>query len=125
MTTETPRLELSGIAPEEEDRSISLGDSLAMLMLAGPIGLVANRVATGNTPLAALPGMLILLAAPAVGLRLVRIAPVKLPAIPWVSALAILLTAPGLPWSARSRRRAASSASWPWPRPSSPMAAWR
>jgi hypothetical protein len=73
---------------------------MAMLTVASAIGLVANWTATGTSPAAALPGMAILYAASAAGLLLAHFLPLRLPAVAWVSLLAILITIPGAPGSA-------------------------
>lgn len=99
MTRTEDTLTLSDVIPEEDDRSLSLGDKTGMLFVAALLGLVANWAATGVTPLAALPGMAILFAASAVGLVLAKALPLKLPAVAWVSLLAILITIPGFPGS--------------------------
>ena len=100
MTDTIKPLDLSDVLVEEDDRSLSLGDKMAMLLVASVIGLIANWAATGTTPLAALPGMAILFLASATGLVMARILPLKLPAVAWVSLLAILATIPGVPGSA-------------------------
>lgn len=98
-----PTLDLSDIVDEEAgDRSLSFGDKLAMLLVAAIMGLVANWAATGVSPAEALPGMAILFAASVAGLALAHLVPWKLPAVAWVSLLAILLTVPGFPGSAAS-----------------------
>lgn len=100
MTRTEDSLALSDVIPEEDDASLSLGDRMGMLLVAALLGLVANWAATGTTPLAALPGMAVLFAASAVGLALAKALPLKLPAVAWVSLLAILVTIPGFPGSA-------------------------
>lgn len=92
--------DLQDVIADDDDRSLPIGEKMAMLAVAGIIGLAANWAATGTTALEALPGMLILLAASAVGLLIAQVVPLKLPAVGWVSLIAILITIPGLPGSA-------------------------
>jgi hypothetical protein len=96
-----PTLDLDDLIDEEVGaRNLSLGDKLAMLLVAAVMGLIANWAATGATPVEALPGMAILFAASVVGVLLAQLVPLKLPAVAWVSLLAILITLPGMPGSA-------------------------
>jgi len=99
--TNRPTLDLADLMDEETgDRSLSFGDKLAMLAVAAFMGLIANWAATGVSPVEALPGMAILLLASVLGLALAQAVPVKMPAVAWVSLIAILITVPGFPGSA-------------------------
>lgn len=91
--------ELSGVIAEEAEHAVPLSEKIAMLVVACILGLVANYVATGVSPLMALPGMAVLFVASLGGLLLAGIVPVKLPAVAWVSLIAILITVPGVPGS--------------------------
>ena len=92
--------DLRDVIVEEDERALPLAEKMAMLVVAGIIGLAANWAATGTTAIEALPGMLILLAASALGLIIAQVVPLKLPAVAWVSLIAILITIPGVPGSA-------------------------
>jgi hypothetical protein len=101
MTEVKQQPNLRDVIAEEDDRSIAVGDKMAMLLVACVAGLIANWAATGVTPLTALPGMAFLFAASALGLLMAHFVPWKMPAVAWVSLIAILMTIPGMPGSAR------------------------
>lgn len=100
MTRATEMHDLADAIADEERSDIPVGDKMAMLLVAGVIGLVANWVATGTSPAGALPGMLFLLVASAIGLMLAQVIRIGLPAVAWVSLIAVLATIPGVPGSA-------------------------
>lgn len=100
MAVNNPGVELSDLMHEPDERSIPLADKLAMLVMACVIGLLANWAATGISPMVALPGMLVLFIASVVGLILAQVIPWPVPAVAWVSLVAILLTLPGMPGAA-------------------------
>ncbi|MFD2237543.1 hypothetical protein [Aureimonas populi] len=100
MNRPSAHVQLSEIVKDEDDTSIGLVEKTAMLLVACLIGLAANWAATGTAPLAALPGMAILFAASLAGLLLAAIVPLRLPAVAWVSLIAILITIPGMPGAA-------------------------
>lgn len=86
------------VIEEEKDRQkTSVGETAGMLLVACVIGLLANWAATGTTPLTALPGMTILFVLSILGVVLTKFVPLRLPAVAWVSLLAILVTIPGIP----------------------------
>lgn len=95
--THRAKTELGDLVAGEDASALSLADKTVMLVIACVLGLVANWVATGVSPLAALPGMAILFAASLGGLVLAKVIPLNLPAVAWVSLLAIVITIPGLP----------------------------
>ncbi|AVH45432.1 hypothetical protein [Agrobacterium tumefaciens] len=84
----------------EDERKINVTRFSGLLLIASAIGLVANWVATGIDPVAALPGMAILYLVSVGGLVLARYLPFYLPGVAWTSLLAILVTIPGLPGTA-------------------------
>ncbi|MDO5371202.1 hypothetical protein [Paracoccus sp. (in: a-proteobacteria)] len=100
MTRATDLQDLAEGIADEEASDLGTGDKMSMLLVAAVAGLVANWVATGTSPLEALPGMLVLLAASAAGLVLARTIRIGLPAVAWVSLLAVLVTIPGVPGAA-------------------------
>lgn len=97
---DSSKAELSGLIAEETEHAVPLAEKIAMLVVACILGLVANYVATGVSPLDALPGMAVLFAASLGGLVLAGLVPINLPAVAWVSLIAILITVPGVPGSA-------------------------
>jgi len=83
-----------------ENASIDLGQHAALLLIVCAIGLIGNWIATGTTPIAAFPGMAILYAMSMAGLAIAKFVPFYLPSVAWISAIAILLTIPGMPGGA-------------------------
>ncbi|MGC8141077.1 hypothetical protein ACP3W2_26980, partial [Salmonella enterica] len=55
----------------------------------------------GSKPVETLPGMLVIVAAVAVGDMLCRLTGRKVPAVCWVSIVAMALTSPLCPWAAQ------------------------
>ncbi|WP_062228719.1 hypothetical protein [Aureimonas frigidaquae] len=92
--------ELAGIVAQDDMGAIPLAEKMLMLVVACAIGLVANWAATGTSPVEALPGMAVLFGASALGLVVARIVPLSIPAVAWVSLIAIALTIPGMPGAA-------------------------
>lgn len=84
----------------EDERKIDLVKHSGLLLIACAIGLIANWVGTGTSPLVALPGMAVLYVACIVGLGFARFVPFYLPGVAWVSLIAILITIPGVPGAA-------------------------
>ncbi|MBI2267596.1 MAG: hypothetical protein HYU64_20905 [Armatimonadetes bacterium] len=73
----------------------------AMLVLLGAIALLGNFVGYRITPLAAIPGMLVLLGLAILGLAVAEWVKIKnIPAIVYISVLGILVTAPFSPVAA-------------------------
>lgn len=79
---------------------ISGARQAALLLIACAIGLISNWIATGVSPLTALPGMAVLYLLSVAGLVMARYLPLKLPAVAWTSLVAILVTIPALPGAA-------------------------
>ena len=80
-----------------DERKVKIGENALLLVIACFLGLVANWVGTGVTPVEALPGMTILYVASLVGLCCARFAPFYLPSVAWISLIAIIITIPGVP----------------------------
>ena len=70
-------------------------------VLSGALALVADWIARGSKPLDSVPGMAIILAAVLVGALLNRATGKKIPAVCWVSFVAMALTSPLCPWAAQ------------------------
>lgn len=77
-----------------------LGTSFA-LVLSGLLALLGDRIARGSSPLESLPGLFIMLGAVLVGVLLNRATGKKIPAVCWVSLVAMALTSPLCPWAAQ------------------------
>jgi len=75
--------------------------TMGHVLLIGVITLFGNWIATKGKvdPLDAIPGMLILLAFVFVGLVLTWVIPIYVPAIAYISTLALVFTLPGFPFS--------------------------
>ena len=71
----------------------------AALLLSGLMALLGDWIARGANPLDSLPGLAIMLAATVGGIGINRITGRKVPAVCWVSLVAMLLTAPICPWA--------------------------
>ncbi len=76
---------------------MKLSSAVRIFLISGALGIVANFVGFKVNPIAAIPGMLILLAIVIVGYVLAQVSPVKLPSIAYISALAIITSIPGVP----------------------------
>ncbi len=76
------------------------GIALAWLV-SGAFALIADWIARGSNPLDSLPGMAIILAAVLAGVLLNRATGKKIPAVCWVSFVAMALTSPLFPWAAQ------------------------
>src|SRR5450830_832992 len=89
----------AGHASEHGDALGPLGIVCAWV-LSGALTLLGGWIALGTKPLDALPGMLIVLAAVAIGVLPNKFIGKKIPAVCWVSLIAMALTAPICPWAA-------------------------
>jgi len=70
-------------------------------LLSGSLALIADWIARGSKPLDSIPGMAIILGAVLAGVLLNRVTGKKIPAVCWVSAVAMVLTSPIFPWAAQ------------------------
>ncbi len=70
-------------------------------LVSGAFALIADWIARGTKPLDSLPGMVIILAAVLAGVLLNRATGKKIPAVCWVSFVAMALTSPLFPWAAQ------------------------
>jgi hypothetical protein len=96
VETEAKAREAAKAAPGAK---INIGWTMKHVLLVGVLTLLGNWVATKTDPLTALPGMVILLAIVLVGLVLTRVIPVYVPAIAYISTIALILTVPGFPYA--------------------------
>ncbi len=90
----------SALLHQEDERRIDVARHAGLLVVACALGLFANWIGTGTSPLAALPGMAVLFAVCVVGLLMARFIPFYLPSVAWISLVAILVTIPGVPGAA-------------------------
>ncbi|MBP2279790.1 MFS family permease [Psychrobacter sp. PL19] len=84
----------------EEPASLSTVQSFILLAVICVVLLLSNWVGQGVNPITALPAMLILFACCIVGILLKRLIPVNVPAIAWISIVAILISLPQFPFNA-------------------------
>lgn len=70
-------------------------------VLSGVMALMADWIARGSRPLDSVPGLTIMIGAVAVGVLLNRVTGRKIPAVCWVSLVAMALTSPICPWAAQ------------------------
>src|SRR5690606_161061 len=80
-----------------DERKIDITENALLLIIACFLGLVANWIGTGITPVQALPGMAILYVASLLGLMMARFMPFYLPSVAWISLIAIIITIPAFP----------------------------
>jgi hypothetical protein len=76
---------------------VRFSDVFRVFIVTAVITLVGNYIGYDIDPIGAIPGMLILLAIVVVGYLASRYSPVKLPSIAYISALAIIVSIPGVP----------------------------
>ena len=82
-----------------EQSILSVWQSLSLLAVICIVLLLSNWVGQGVNPISALPAMLILFGCCIVGVLLKEIIPVNVPAIAWISIVAILISLPQFPMS--------------------------
>lgn len=82
-----------------EQSILSVKQSLSLLAVICIVLLLSNWVGQGVNPISALPAMLILFACCIVGILLKEVIPVNVPAIAWISIVAILISLPQFPMS--------------------------
>lgn len=82
-----------------EQSILSVTQSLSLLAVICIVLLLSNWVGQGVNPISALPAMLILFACCIVGVLLKEVIPVNVPAIAWISIVAILISLPQFPMS--------------------------
>ncbi|KAA9030644.1 hypothetical protein [Niallia endozanthoxylica] len=72
---------------------------IMVLLIVGAITLVGNWVGYNVMPVEAIPGILVLIAISLVGLILGKMIPVQIPAVAYISLIAIIVSIPGVPGS--------------------------
>ncbi|GAF54239.1 membrane protein [Psychrobacter sp. JCM 18900] len=82
-----------------EQSILSVKQSLSLLAVICIVLLLSNWVGQGVDPISALPAMLILFACCIAGVLLKEVIPVNVPAIAWISIVAILISLPQFPMS--------------------------
>ncbi|OYQ81887.1 hypothetical protein B9T19_04270 [Ignatzschineria sp. F8392] len=85
------------VVEEGEELRLSTLQVLIALAVMSVILLISNWAGTGTSPLVALPGMIIIYALSVGGVLLGKIIPIKIPAIAWISLLAIFFGLPFMP----------------------------
>ncbi|UFJ39362.1 hypothetical protein LOK74_14935 [Brevibacillus humidisoli] len=70
---------------------------LLIVSIIGLIAILGNWVGYGVSPIEALPGIMIIVAVTIIGWSLTDCLPFKLPAVVWISLLALLITSPVFP----------------------------
>ncbi|WP_350557987.1 DUF3100 domain-containing protein [Psychrobacter sp. CAL346-MNA-CIBAN-0220] len=83
----------------QEQSILSVWQSVALLAVICVVLLLSNWVGQDVNPISALPAMLILFACCIVGILLKQVIPVNVPAIAWISIVAILISLPQFPMS--------------------------
>ncbi|WP_432357148.1 hypothetical protein [Sporosarcina sp. UB5] len=68
-----------------------------VLSIIGLIAIVGNWVGYKVNPIAALPGMILIILATVIGLALTAYLPIKIPAVVWISIIALISTTPIFP----------------------------
>lgn len=81
----------------EEPASLSLIQTFVLLAVICLVLLLSNWVGTGINPIEALPAMLVLFICCVMGVLLKRLIPFNIPAIAWISVVAILISLPQFP----------------------------
>lgn len=93
LENEVAQLEVS----KDEEVSLNIQQTLVALLVISAILLIINWVGTGVNPFEALPGMLIIFGFCALGVLIGKILPFKIPAIAWISVVAIFFGLPFMP----------------------------
>ena len=70
-----------------------------VFVIVGLITIVGNWIGYGVVPYTAVPGMIILILISLAGLALDKLLPLKIPAIAYISLIAIIVSIPGVPGS--------------------------
>ncbi|MGL4675441.1 MAG: DUF3100 domain-containing protein [Wohlfahrtiimonas sp.] len=93
LEDEVARMEVS----DDEEVPLNVTQTLVALAVMSVILLITNWAGTGVNPLEALPGMLIIFGFCAVGVLIGKVIPFKIPAIAWISLVAIFFALPFMP----------------------------
>ena len=68
-----------------------------ILSIIGLIAIIGNWVGYGVNPIEALPGMILIVIVTVIGLVLTAYLPIKIPAVIWISFIALIATTPIFP----------------------------
>ncbi|ACR32221.1 DUF3100 domain-containing protein [Burkholderia glumae] len=103
-TTKASRQAAADAAPalgevRTEAPKLGYGGYLLAWVATAAMALVCDWITHGTTPLAGLPGIAIMVAATIVGEALARVTGRRIPAVCWVSVVAMFLTSPWCPWA--------------------------
>lgn len=74
-------------------------DQLKLMLFVGLFILIGQFVSSGASPIAALPGMLIIIVIAMLALVLKDLVPLRFPAFAWATLIAFILTLPMMPTS--------------------------
>lgn len=85
------------VVEDSEELRLSTIQVLIALAVMSLILLISNWAGTGISPLVALPGMIVIYALSVGGVLLGKVIPIKIPAIAWISLLAIFFGLPFMP----------------------------
>ncbi|MCY0387115.1 DUF3100 domain-containing protein [Robbsia sp. Bb-Pol-6] len=80
---------------------LGFAGKLGAWLLTAAFALVCDRITHGTHPGEGLPGMLVMLGAVIVGDAICQLTGRRIPAVCWVSIVAMLLTSPWSPWAAQ------------------------
>jgi hypothetical protein len=84
-----------------EAPELGYGGKLLAWAATAIMALAADWITHGTTPMQGLPGMLIMVLAAVVGDAIAQLTGRKIPAVCWVSIVAMFLTSPWCPWGAQ------------------------
>lgn len=76
---------------------MKFSQAFRIFVISGILALIGNFIGFKINPIDALPGMVILLILVVAGYAVSRVSPIKLPSIAYISALAIIVSIPGVP----------------------------
>lgn len=76
---------------------MKMANVMRIFVVTAILSLIGNFIGFDISPIAALPGMLILFVLVILGYWLSVVSPIKLPSIAYISALAIIASIPGVP----------------------------
>ena len=93
--------ETSSEKATDQHQPLTMSGIAVAWLLSGGLALIADWIARKTPPLDSLPGMAIIIAAVLAGAVLNRLTGKKIPAVCWVSFVAMLLTSPLCPWGAQ------------------------
>lgn len=72
-------------------------EKIKIFTLIGIIEIIGNWVGFRVNPIEAIPGMAIIIVITIIGMAITSALPIKIPAVVWVSLIALIVTTPILP----------------------------